>query len=114
MQPAIWYHLFLYLTKTASTITLHEDLISTLKQRGLKIAHQNIGSLPKNIDNLRLVASRCKELNILTLSETWLSDNIKSEEIEIPGFNVFRLDRNTGQRDGEDAAYISEKLSVVR
>ena len=53
-------------------------------------------------------------MNILTLSEAWLSDNITSEEIEIPNFNAFRLDRNTGQRSGGVAAYISEKLSVVR
>ena len=86
-----------------------KDIKST---RGLKIAHLNIRSLRNKTDALRLEGIDNKTIDILTLSETWLSDSISDTEIELPGFACVRLDR-TGVKKGYGgvAIYIREGLS---
>ena len=83
-----------------------KDIKST---RCLKIAHLNIRSLRNKTDALRLKGI---DIDILTLSETWLSDSISDTEIELPGFACVRLDR-TGVKEGYGGVviYIREGLS---
>ena len=80
--------------------------------RGLKIAHLNIRSLRNKTDALRLEGIDNKTIDILTLSETWLSDSISDAEIELPGFACVKLDR-TGVKEGYGGVviYIREGLS---
>lgn len=40
------------------------------------------------------------------MSETWLKDTVSSFELEIPGYNLFRLDRPGQKRGGGVCAYI--------
>ena len=93
---------------------LHPHLVDALKLYGLKIGHLNIRSLPRNIEQLRLIMACSKGLSILTLSETWLNEGILDEEILFPGYNLYRFDRGTGQKGGGVAVYISETITAMR
>ena len=103
-----------YVEFTSPKVELHPDQLNVLKTRGLKIAHLNIRSLPKKIDELRLFLRRCRDIGILTLNETWLYDQLPSDEVAIPGFNLFRRDRSSGRKGGGIAIYISDKIPAVR
>ena len=54
--------------------------------------------------------------DIITLSETWLSENEKSEKYAIPGYQeVFRKDRDQGRAHyGGVLAYVSNNISCKR
>ena len=53
--------------------------LGVLKTRGLKIAHLNIRSLPKKIDEKRLFLQRCRDIGIFTLNETWLNERLPTD-----------------------------------
>ena len=79
---------------TGSTLPLLLDLANLVTNRGLKIVHQNIQSLTKKIDQLRFICSSVQAgIHLLTLSETWLNEQILDSEISIEGYKIFRLDR---------------------
>ena len=64
------------------------------KQKGLKIVHLNIRSLLKKIDQLRAILEG-SNIEIFTLSETWLHSNIDTHMVQIQGYTAYRLDRKT-------------------
>ena len=67
-----------------------EDSFLLPNKRGLEIANLNIISLPKHIDELRILLSdRC--LDVLTINETRLDDTISDED---------RRDRSVNGRNG--------------
>ena len=61
--------------------------------RGFKIASLNIASLPAHIDELRLLMAD-KNLDVLAINETRLSDSIDDSCIHIQGYDIVRRDRN--------------------
>ena len=90
-----------------------EELQDIAKSRGIKLIHQNICSLLRRIDELRLMISELKlGIHILTLSETWLTEDILDAEIEIAGYRVLRKDRNS--KGGGIVAYVRHDVAVVR
>ena len=79
--------------------------------------HLNIRSLPKKIDQFRVMLHESK-INVLAISETWLKKSLNSALYDIQGFNLLRLDRafNTGKevkRGGGLITYFHNKHSVV-
>lgn len=48
---------------------------------------------------------------VLGLSETWLDGTVMDAEVGIPGFKIFRRDRNRG---GGVMVYVSEQFKTVR
>ena len=58
----------------------------------MKIAHFPIRSLLKKVDEIKILIHQ-NSFDILAISETWLSDKIPNELVNIPGFNVYRNDR---------------------
>ena len=54
---------------------------------------------------------RLKNLDIFCVSETWLHENIKNDEIHFPEYNVFRKDRTTGAGGGV-CTYVKETIHV--
>ena len=48
--------------------------------------------LIEKIDEIRILIHQ-NSFDILAISETWLSDKIPNELVNIPGFNVYRKDR---------------------
>ena len=61
--------------------------------KGLKILSLNVHSLYPNLSELHV---RFKDFDILCFCETWLNSNIKDQMISIEGFEIFRLDRESG------------------
>ena len=61
-------------------------------RKGRTIAHLNIRSLLPKLDELgHTMSQNC--IDIMTISETWLHQNIENDIIQIPGYKLFRQDR---------------------
>ena len=67
----------------------------------------NIRSLLKKIDEIKISIHQ-NSFDILAISETWLSDKIPNELVNIPGFNVYRKDGPS--HGGGVLIYIKETL----
>ena len=93
-----------------------------LRQReitsNIKIAHLNIRSL-KNREHLILAKETVisKEIDIFTISESWLDSYVSDAEVEFPGYILHRLDRVNKHRGGVCAfvrqEYRAERLSDI-
>ena len=78
--------------------------------RGFKIASLNIASLPAHIDELRLFMAD-KNLDVLAINETRLSDSIDNSCIHMQGYDIVRRDRN---RNVEEYVYIFALRSISK
>ena len=65
--------------------------------KGLKIAHLNIQSLRNKIDHLNILLHD-NNIDILCITETWLTNEIDDSEISIPGYSICRNDRDNLER----------------
>ena len=84
-----------------------------LDRRGFRMVHQNIRSVTRKIDELRfLVSELISRIELIALTETWINDEILDDEISIPGYQLFRKDRDT--RNGGDAVFVKTDLLVTR
>ena len=63
--------------------------------KGLHFIHLNVRSITSKgkFDNLKSQILR-SQAHFITISETWLVEKYDSNLIEIPGYNLLRLDRN--------------------
>ncbi|XP_020605300.1 uncharacterized protein LOC110044121, partial [Orbicella faveolata] len=86
---------------------------ATLKLRGLKFIHQNIRSLRKKLNELRVFITQSPRIHIIALTETWLNSNISDAEVSLPGFTLFRRDRLV-RKGGGVAVFVSESINAVR
>ena len=59
----------------------------------VKIAHINARSVPKHIHEIDKIVSETS-LDILGISETFISDNTPKSIYQIPGFNFFNKNRD--------------------
>jgi exonuclease III len=64
-----------------------------IKEKGSKIACLNVTSLPKYLDEIRLLLFD-REFEILALNQTRLDDSIQNGTVDIDGYDIVRLDRN--------------------
>lgn len=84
------------------------------KRANLKIGRLNVRSL-KNRDRFLLVKDTIlqNKFDVLTdtLSETWLNSSITNLELEIPGYNLYRIDRNT-KTGGGVGVYVLQTYKV--
>ena len=60
----------------------------------------NINSLVSHIDDLRVVMSQFKHVDILAANETKLDATIKGGEVHLPVDDVVRKDRESNGRNG--------------
>ena len=90
-----------------ATLNFVTNLSEATNQRGLKFLHQNIRS------ELIILISQCPNLHILAFTETWLNDSITDGEVSLPGYSIYRSDRDDGLGGGI-AVYVKESLSVIR
>ena len=69
-------------------------------QSGLSFVHLNVGSLlaAGKLEQLK-IQTRASKFDIFSITESWLSEGIPTELIDIRHYNVARLDR--GWREGE-------------
>jgi len=81
----------------------------------LNIVHINIKSLFPKIDMLRLYLSKTS-VQVAMVSETWLTPEISDKMVHIPGYKIYRHDRNKTKPNGKDmrgvAVYIKCGLAV--
>ena len=60
----------------------------------------NKNSLVSHIDDLRVVMSQFKDIDILAINETKLDATIKDGEVHLPGYDVVRKDLESNGRNG--------------
>ena len=75
---------------------------------GLIYFHINIRSLLPKIDEIRYIVTSIN-IDCLSINESMLSSSISDSEVEIPGFYVFRNDRN--RNGGGVVLYVKDYLS---
>ena len=81
--------------------------------RHYSIGHINARSLaPRLNDICHLVDS--ERLDILCVSETWLTEDVLDAVLLVPGYRLFRCDRPGGRRGGGVAILVSDDLRVSR
>ena len=80
----------------------------------IKIAHLNIRSL-KNREHYILAKETvfANNLDIFTVSETWLNSTVSDIELEFLGFNILRLDRET-KTGGGVCIFVKQDFKVER
>ena len=63
-------------------------------QRSIRIAHLNVRSI-KNREHFILTKELVmkNKFDIFTVSESWLDNTVQDLEVEIPTYNIYRLDR---------------------
>ena len=86
---------------------LNKNKLDTLK--GFRIAHLNITSIPKYIEQLRLYLLN-KPVDVFTINETRLDESIGNVEVNIQGYNLWRKDRC--RYGGGVAIYTRDTLNV--
>nr|XP_046238913.1 uncharacterized protein LOC124055928 [Scatophagus argus] len=91
-----------------------------LRQRGLRTAlpsiHlENVRSLANKMDELLLLISKNSDFRnsaALCFTETWLSEHIPDAPLQLPGFRLFRADRNSElsgkKRGGGTCFFVNE------
>ena len=66
---------------------------SHVKDKAFSIVYYNARSLLPKFDELCTICATCKP-DVVCLVESWLCDDISDNEIKIPGYQLYRLDRN--------------------
>lgn len=76
----------------------------------IKIAQLNTRSLIAHfLDVVSIIHN--EEIDIFCITETWLTESISSEIVNIPGYHLYRSDRGNDQRRGGVAAYVSTRYN---
>ena len=78
--------------------------------RGFKVAHLNIRSLIKHIDQFRYFLKE-KQFDIICLGETFLDETINDHEVNIEGCVIVRRDKN--RNGGGVAIYVRNSINWV-
>ena len=78
-----------------------------LKKKGLHFLHININSLLPKIDELKCIADKTKAA-IIEIAESKLDDTVPDLEVNLPGYDILRCDRN--RNGGGAACYIRKDL----
>ena len=73
--------------------------------------HLNIRSILYKIDQVKMMISQAK-IDILCLTETWLTKATTNHELSIDGYAILRYD-SISQRGGGILIYIKDNLSYV-
>lgn len=75
------------------------------------ISHLNARSMLSKLDDI-IAYTRETNCSILAITETWLSQQITQETVNIPGFTAYRSDRP--DRGGGAAVYVTNQLSCIQ
>ena len=64
------------------------------KHKCLVIAHMNIRSLWPKLDTVNILLQNDIDIDILGLSESWLTNSLTDYLVNISNYDIIRLDRN--------------------
>ena len=81
-------------------------------KNNIKIAHLNVRSLKNREHFIQVKDNVISNFDIFTISETWLDNSVSNLEIEIPGYDIFRVDRQD-KRGGSVCAYVRQSFKTV-
>lgn len=81
------------------------------KRNCLTIEHVNAQSLLSCFEEIKILI-QARDIDILCISETWLSSNIPSQYVNIGGYNLFR--RDAISRGGGTCMYVRDNLNAVQ
>ena len=97
-----------------SNLSKFKNKSKSTRHNEVHISHLNIRSLKcrEHYLLLRDLIST-KDFDIFTISESWLDHNVTDAEIQIPGYNIFRVDR-THKSGGGVCAYVKQQFKVER
>ncbi|KAG5884061.1 hypothetical protein JTB14_037466 [Gonioctena quinquepunctata] len=79
--------------------------------KNIKIGHVNIRSLYPSIVDVEMILMN-RGLDVLGITETWLTENISDEAVKIDNYNFIRLDRGNNRRGGGTGVYIRSTLKT--
>lgn len=94
------------------------SLESVYNTKGVKVLHANVRSVLQHHEEIRAILE-CNYLDIVVLTESWLHANCLDSLIAIKGYNHYRLDRQTVNKNGTPKKgggiiiYIKENHSVL-
>ena len=75
--------------------------IKPSEKNNVKIAHLNVRSLKQRDHFIQVKDTvQTNDFDVFTISETWLNCSVSDLEIEIPGYDVFRVDRQDKRGGG--------------
>ncbi|CAH3137642.1 unnamed protein product, partial [Pocillopora meandrina] len=80
--------------------------------QGVSIGHSNVRGLRKNLPEVKILLQHTN-LDILTISETHLTQDISDNEVNIDGYRILRRDRSH-KVGGGVAIYFNISLDCVR
>ena len=83
-----------------------------ISRKGMKIVHQNIRGLESNFDMLQEFVESHDKIDILTLSETHLTDNSYESCGKLQGYNFVYRNREYGKGGG--VAILKENITYRR
>ena len=83
------------------------DSFSHFQRKGLHFLHLNARSLLPKIEELKLIAKKSRAA-VIGITESWLDSSVEDIEIEIPGYNIHRRDRD--RHGGGVCLYIKSNL----
>ena len=61
--------------------------------RGFHVAHVNVQSINNKIDLVKFYVKN-SQFDVFTVSETWLTNDLPTELLDVQGYDFIRLDRN--------------------
>ena len=80
--------------------------------KALYLGHLNVRSLTAHLDEVNdLLAA--EKLDVLCLSESWLTDRIDSQMLQFPGYTLHRKDRTSSRTGGGVAILCHNSISVL-
>ena len=94
-----------------STINACEDLRAKIQGPGIVVAHINVRSLVRNIKEVKLLLQHTN-IDLLSLTETHLTERIDDCELHIDGYEIKRSDRKDREGGGV-AIYFKDNLNIV-
>lgn len=96
-------------------INISPHLLPIIKRSSLKkikLAHLNVRSLRNRTNYLEVEHFiQQNDIDIFTISETWLNSSVTNAEINISGYKLYRLDRRH-KKGGGVCAYIRRNLKT--
>ncbi|XP_078688773.1 uncharacterized protein LOC144920441 [Branchiostoma floridae x Branchiostoma belcheri] len=101
---AFWFYTFCSIFVNSNSMTVPNLL---LKKKGLHLAHVNVCSLRNKTVDLEYLLSN-NNVHIMGISETHLDASVRDGELQIPNYDIIRLDRNG--RGGGVAFYIRNHI----
>lgn len=94
----------------------NDKTVHLSRVKGLRLGQWNVNNLTDTkFEQIRLLlTTRCQETDVLFLLETFLKPNKPDCVLEVPGYTLFRKDRQGTKKGGGILAYVADKLKVDR